>query len=149
MVARPSSTTGPCRNSSNGSTVAVTMPLSKAQLGIRQFYAALLGLCQDPSVLGDGYWGLKYFNHPERFPDCPEGLYSFARFQSGSGRVLIVVVNFRPGAGVQGRIRIPQELVGAVGITGSVNVQLLLDREGRRDYSVTTVNAERLSSDGF
>jgi glycosidase len=123
--------------------------LSETQLAIRRFYAALLGLCQDPSVLGDGYWGLKYFNRPERFPDCPEGLYSFARFQSGSRRVLIVVANFRPGDAVQGRIRIPQELVAAVGITGSVNVQLLLDREGRRYYSVTTVNAERLSSDGF
>ena len=58
--------------------------LLKAQLALRQFYAALLGLCQDPSVLGDGYWGLKYFNRPERFADCPADLYSFARFQSGS-----------------------------------------------------------------
>jgi hypothetical protein len=49
--------------------------LSKAQLALRQFYAALLGLCQDPSVLGDGYWGLKYFNRPERFADCPADLY--------------------------------------------------------------------------
>ena len=46
-------------------------------------------------------------------------------------------------------MRIPQELVAAVGLTGSVNIQLLLDREGRRDCSVATVNAERLISDGF
>jgi glycosidase len=123
--------------------------LSKAQLAIRQFYAALLGLCQDPSVLGDGYWGLKYFNRPERFTDCPADLYSFARFQSGSGRALVVVANFRPGAAVQGRIRMPLELVAAVGLTDDVSVQLLLDREGKRDGSVATVNAGQLTRDGF
>jgi glycosidase len=123
--------------------------LSNTQLTIRRFYSALLGLCQDPSVLGDGYWGLRYFNRLERFKDCPGDLYSFARFQSGSRRVLVVVANFRPGATVQGRIRIPQELVEAVGFTGDISVRLLLDREGRRDTSVATVNAERLTRDGF
>ena len=54
--------------------------LSKAQLALRQFYAALLGLCQDPSVLGDGYWGLKYFNRPERFADCPGGSLQLCPF---------------------------------------------------------------------
>jgi len=123
--------------------------LSKAQLALRKFYGALLGLCQDPSVLGDSYWGLKYFNRPERFTDCPTDLYSFARFQSGSRRALVVVANCRPGAAVQGRIRIPQELVAAVGLAGSVSVHLLLDREGRRDCSVATINAEQLTRDGF
>jgi hypothetical protein len=123
--------------------------LSKAQLALRQFYAALLGLCQDSSVMGDGYWGLKYFNRPERFADCPADLYSFARFQSGSRRALVVVANFVSGGAVQGQIRIPQELVAAAGFTGEVGVQLLLDREGRRDASVATVNAGRLTSDGF
>ena len=123
--------------------------LSKAQLALRQFYADLLGLCQDPSVLGDGYWGLKYFNRPERFADCPSDLYSFARFQSGSRRALVVVANFRPGAAVQGRIRIPPELVAAAGFTGGVNVQLRLDREGKRDDCVAAINAARLTSEGF
>jgi glycosidase len=123
--------------------------LSKEQLALREFYAALLGLCQDPSVLGDGYWGLKYFNRPERFADCPADLYSFARFQSGSRRALVVVANFRPGAAVEGWIRIPQELVAAAGLTGDVSVQLRLDREGRRDVCVATFNAGRLTSDGF
>jgi len=100
-------------------------------------------------VLGDGYWGLKYFNRPERFTDCPADLYSFARFQSGSGRALVVVANFRPGAAVQGRIRMPLELVAAVGLTDDVSVQLLLDREGKRDGSVATVNAGQLTRDGF
>jgi len=39
--------------------------------------------------------------------------------------------------------------VAAAGFTGDVGVQLLLDREGRRDVSVATVNAGRLTSDGF
>ena len=123
--------------------------LSKTQLAIRRFYSALLGLCQDPSVLGDGYWGLKYFNRLERFKDCSDDLYSFARFQTGSRRMLVVVANFRPRAAEQGRIRIPQELIAAVGFTSDVSVRLLLDREARRDTSVATVNAGRLTSDGF
>jgi hypothetical protein len=106
-------------------------------------------LCQDPSVLGGRYWGLKYFNRPERFTDCPSDLYSFARFQSGSKRALVVVANFRPEAAVQGRIRIPRELVVAVGLISSVSVHLLLDRGGRRDNSIATVNVEQLTSDGF
>ena len=123
--------------------------LSKAQLALRKFYAALLGLCQDPSALGDSYWGFKYFNRRERFTDCPNDLYSFARFQGGSRRALVVVANFRPGAAVQGRIRIPQELVAAVGLAGSVSVHLILDREGRRDCLVATVSAKQLTKDGF
>ena len=100
-------------------------------------------------MLGDGYWGLKCFNRPERFADCPADLYSFARFQSGSRRALVVVANFGARGAVQGRIRIPQELVAAAGFTGSVGVKLLLDQEGRHDVSVATVSAGRLTSDGF
>ena len=55
---------------------------------------------------------------------------------------LVVVANFRPEAAVQRRIRIPQELVAAVGLKRSVSVQLLLCQEGRRDCSVATVNPE-------
>ena len=50
---------------------------------------------------------------------------------------------------MQGRIRIPQELVAAAGFTGNVGVKLLLDQEGRHDVSVATVSAGRLTSDGF
>jgi hypothetical protein len=39
--------------------------------------------------------------------------------------------------------------VAAAGFTGNVSVQLRLDREGRRDVCVATVNAGRLISDGF
>ena len=39
--------------------------------------------------------------------------------------------------------------MAAVGLAGSVSVHLLLDREGRRDCSVATVNAEQLAREGF
>jgi glycosidase len=123
--------------------------LSAAQLALRNFYAGLLGLCQDPSVNGDGYWGLKYFNRPERFPDCPNDLYSFARFQNGSGRLLAVVANFRGGATVPGRIRIPPELATAAALTGNLKVQQLFSREGVSDTIVSRLSAGQLASDGF
>jgi hypothetical protein len=59
------------------------------------------------------------------------------------------VANFGAVAAVQGRIRIPPELVAAAGFTGDVGVQLLLDRKGRRDLSVAAVHASHLVSDGF
>ena len=59
------------------------------------------------------------------------------------------MANFCAGTAAQGRTRIPQELVAAVGLAGSVRVPLLLDREGRRDCSVATVNAEQLAREGF
>jgi hypothetical protein len=123
--------------------------LSGAQLALRKFYAELLGLCQDPSINGDGYWGLKYFNRPERFPDCPNDLYSFARFQNGSGRLLAVVANFRPGATVPGRIRIPQELATAAGLAGNLGIRQLFGREGASDVIVSRLSASQLASDGF
>ncbi|MBV8900715.1 MAG: alpha-amylase [Verrucomicrobia bacterium] len=123
--------------------------LSAAQSALRNFYAGLLGLCQDPSVNGDGYWGLKYFNRPERFPDCPNDLYSFARFQNGSGRLLVVVANFCGGATVPGRIRIPPELATAAALTGNLKVQQLFGREGVSDLIVSRLGAGQLASDGF
>jgi glycosidase len=123
--------------------------LSGTQVSLRNFYSALLGLCQDPSVQGDGYWGLKYFNRPERFGDCPSDLYSFSRFEDKSGRALIVVANFRSNLGTDGYIRIPQELAAAVGLNGNVIVRLVLDRQGQRDALVASLTVEQLRSQGF
>ena len=124
--------------------------LLPGQLALRNFYGGLLALCQDPSVANGGYWGLKYFNRPERFADCPSDIYSFARFQSGSGgRALVVAANFSPGADAKGRIRLPQELIAAVGLTGDLRVRLLLDRGGLCDLPVAKLTAAQLTSDGF
>lgn len=123
--------------------------LSGTEVTLRNFYSALLGLCQDPSVQGDGYWGLKYFNRPERFGDCPSDLYSFCRFEDKSGRALIVVANFRSNLGTDGYIRIPQELAAAIGLNGNVIVRLVLDRQGQRDALVASLTVEQLKSQGF
>jgi glycosidase len=123
--------------------------LSAAQKALRRFYADLLALCQDSSVRGDGYWGLKYWNRSGRFPDCPDDLYSFARYQTGSGRLLVVVANFRPNAACEGRIRVPPELAAAAGLRGGLRVRLVLDREGACDVAVGEWAAEELGRDGF
>ncbi|HJT77109.1 MAG TPA: hypothetical protein VJ739_07905, partial [Gemmataceae bacterium] len=123
--------------------------LSVAQTALRRFYAGLLALCQDASVRGDGYWGLKYWNRGGRFPDCPDDLYSFARYQTGSGRLLVVVANFRPNATCEGRIRVPPELAVAAGLRGSLKVRLVLDREGARNVPVGEWAAGELVTDGF
>ncbi|TRU48492.1 MAG: alpha-amylase [Microcystis aeruginosa Ma_QC_Ca_00000000_S207] len=124
--------------------------LSDAQKNLRKFYSALLGLCQDTSVQGDGYWGLKYFNRPDKFPDCPSDLYSFARFENNSGRVLIVVANFRTNSnGLDGCIRIPPELASEARLNGNVTVHLVLDRQGQQDVLVASLTVEQLKDQGF
>lgn len=123
--------------------------LSDAQRQLREFYSALLALCRDPSVQAEGYWGLKYFNRPERFGDCPGDLYSFARFADGSGRALVVVANFRPNSATQGHIRLPQELASAAGLDGGVVVRLVLDQQGQRDTPVASLTVNQLESRGF
>jgi glycosidase len=123
--------------------------LSEDQHQLRGFYAALLRLCQDPAVRGDGYWGLKYYNRSTRFADCPDDLYSFARFEPGSRRLLVVVANFRPVLPVKGRIRIPAELAAAAGLRGALHVRLVLDRAGAQEQLVGDRTPEQLVADGF
>jgi hypothetical protein len=123
--------------------------LSADQRALRQFYAGLLGLCQDPAARGSGYWGLKYFNRAGRFADCPDDLYTFARFADGGGRLLLVAACFRPNAGVDGRVRIPAELAALAGLPEAVEIRLVLDRTGTRDVGVARLSREALASDGF
>jgi glycosidase len=120
------------------------------ELALRKFYADLLALCQEPAVRGDGYWGLKYVNRPDRHPDCPDDLYSFARFAGDAGRLLLVVANFGPAdRRVDGRLRVPLELAAAAGLPAALTVTLRLDRGGARDDVVARVSRDELASDGF
>lgn len=124
--------------------------LSPDQRSLRSFYAALLTLAQHPSVRGDGYWGLKYYNQPNRFTDCPEGVYSFARFsRTDSGRLLLVAANFQPNATVTGRLRIPPELADAAGLNQTLNITLVLDGTGAQTTAVATIGKLELARDGF
>jgi glycosidase len=123
--------------------------LHPSQLALRNFYSALGKLCQDPAVTGDGFWGLRYFNNELRFPDCPAMLYSFARFQSGSGRALLIAANFQMGTAANGRVRLPSDLTCAAGLTGTVNINLILDRNGSRNSPVVSMDVEQLKAIGF
>jgi len=123
--------------------------LSVAQKSLRKFYADLLALCQDPSVRGAGYWGLKYNNRSNVFNDCPDDLYSFARFQDGSGRLLLVVANFRPNADTPGTLRIPGSLADAAGLTDPLKVRLIFNRAGAQDVTVATTTRNGLVASGF
>lgn len=123
--------------------------LAPDQAALRSFYADLLALGQDPSARGSGYWGLEYFNNSATFADCPEGFYSFARFEPGSGRAMVVVANFTPGSAASGKIRLPQELVAAIGLRGDVVVRKVLGEAGAVDEPVATTSAAELSVAGF
>jgi glycosidase len=123
--------------------------LSSSQKALRRFYGDLLRLCQHASVRGDGYWSLRYFNRPERFSDCPSGLYSFARFQSNSGEALVVGANLRPGSDIDGWLRIPRELSAAVHFQQKVVIELVLSREGATSAVIATVTPDELESSGF
>lgn len=123
--------------------------LSSSRSDLRHFYSGLLELCQDPAVRADGYWGLRYLNRPERFADCPADLHTFARFEPGSGRLLVVVANFRPGTAAQGAIRIPPELADRANLLPHVDVRLLLDRTGIQELWITQQSRPSLASDGF
>ena len=123
--------------------------LSSSQKDLRRYYAALLALCQDSSVRGSGYWGLKYFNRNARFKDCPNDLYTFARYQDGSKRLLLVAANFRPKSTVDGRVRIPQELAALVDLRAELSVRILLDRSGLRNVPMADLSRQSLLDDGF
>ena len=123
--------------------------LAPDQLALRSFYADLLALSQDPAALGSGYWNLEYFNNPGMWGDCPDGFYSYARFEPGAGRLLVIVANFTVGSGASGPIRLPQELLDAAGVAGMVEVRKLLDRSGAVDELVGSLDAALLASDGF
>lgn len=123
--------------------------LSASQQALRRFYAHLLALCQDSAVRGGGYWGLRYFNRSDRFPDCPDDLYTFARFEDGGRRLLLVAACFRGDGGAAGQVRIPPELAALVGLPASVTVRLVLDRAGSQHSEVGQLTTEELARVGF
>ncbi|MEM9456872.1 MAG: alpha-amylase family glycosyl hydrolase [Myxococcota bacterium] len=123
--------------------------LSAAQADLRNYYADLLTLSRDPSVVGSSYWGLEYFNNPGMFADVPDGFYTFARFEPGSARAVVVVANFAPGMSSAGPVRMPPELVAAIGLTGEVSVRRVLGREGRVEQEIATIDSGDLTTLGF
>ncbi len=122
--------------------------LSSNHAALRRYYGDLLALCQDPAVRSDGYWGLKYFNRSSRFPDCPDDMYTFARFEEGAGRLLLIAGCFRSG-GVTGQVRVPTELIALANLPQNVTVRLILDRGGRRNQVIWQLTTNALAANGL
>jgi len=123
--------------------------LRPAQIELRNFYGALLKLCQDAAITGDGFWGLRYFNTELRFGDCPSMLYSFARFQPNSGRALLIAANFQIGNNATGLVRFPGDLIHAAGLSGTLEINLILDRNGSTNQFLGSTEVDQLAAVGF
>jgi glycosidase len=129
--------------------------LSAEQKKLRRFYADLLRLCQDDAVRGAGYRGLRDHNQPSRFNDCPEGLYTFARFRPYAHRLLLVVANFQVGSAAKGQVRITRQLADDAGLSLSAqySVSIVLDENGAHSSGTMQVVArltrDQLCADGF
>ena len=122
--------------------------LTDEERALRSYYRDLLRLCQDESAVAEGHWALKYCNRPERFADCPHDLYSFARYGAGSGRLMVVAANFRGGASIEGRLRLPHELIAVAGLPARVTVRAVL-RRAACDELVAEVESAALATEGF
>jgi len=97
-------------------------------------------------VIAAAYYGLKLRN----ILLLPiGGLYSYARFQSGSGVALLVAANLQPSSNIQGQLRVPPELSAAVKLAQSVDVRMILGRSGAVNTLVGTFTVDALASAGF
>lgn len=123
--------------------------LSDEQKQLRRFYAALFAICQHPLVRADGYWGLKYYNNPSRFADCPSDLYTFARYIDHGQQALVVVGNFNRHCPVRGTVRLPTELVRQTGLSAQLKVHLVLDRGGTKEELVALSDRRSIIDRGF
>ncbi len=121
------------------------------EAALRRYYADLLALCQHPSITGSGYWGLRSSNRAGSAPGASDWLYAFARYAPGSGRLLVVVANFRPNAAEAGPVRLPRELTRACGLADGATllVRLILNEGGTRNDAAVRHSVEALALAGF
>jgi glycosidase len=125
--------------------------LTAEQRALRQWYADLFALAQDPAIASNRYWGLEYFDNTAMFGDCPDALYTFARFATGGGRLVVVVVNFAPGRATTGRIRIPTDLASAAGLpsTRVLTVRRVFGPEGAVSETIGPLAGSDVATTGF
>lgn len=125
--------------------------LTESQRQLRRFYGDLLALSQDEAATGSRFWGLDYWNTRSRFGDADDDLFSFARFETSGGRLLLVVANFAPGRSASARIRIPNDLADAAGLDAGrlFTVRRVLDEGGAESTTVGAGSRELLVSEGF
>jgi glycosidase len=123
--------------------------LSQEQKQLRKFFADLSALCQNQSIRGSGYWGLRYHNRNSEFPDSSDELYSFARYEPFSSKLVLVVANFSGDRTVTGRIRIPANLASEVHLNQDVEVNVILDEAGSCKKHISKTTRTQLTSIGF
>jgi hypothetical protein len=123
--------------------------LSREEAALRGWYSDLLALCQDPSVRGSRYWGLRYWNSTTTHPDANDALFTFGRFSSGGGRLVIVASNLGGGGEQRGRVRVPDALAAAAGLSPAVTVRLVLDGGGACAHTVDAMKLDDLVRSGF
>ena len=125
--------------------------LSADQQALRAYYSDLLSLAQAPEIRGKRYWGLQYINSPGANPDANGNLFSFARFATGNGSLIVVVTNFGSGGSQSGPVRVPEDLADAAGLpaAGDLKITLLLDASGAKAEELTSTNRGALASSGF
>jgi glycosidase len=128
--------------------------LTADQKSLRDYYGALLKFVQEPLVRGGGFRTLLPENPRDDVNNKNVDLYPFARYEAGAnGRLLVVVVNFRPEpAGSGGAIKLPADLLDAVGIGAgaSKSVKLVFDGNGAvASPTATPATREQLMDPGI
>jgi glycosidase len=125
--------------------------LEAHELALRRFYADLLQLCQHPSIAGSSYWGLRYCNRAGNAAGASDGLYPYARFAPGSGRLMVVVANLRPGSAEHAQVRVPREVTKACEIADGrlLQVRLVLNQQGKQAGPSERLSVEELAMNGF
>jgi glycosidase len=123
--------------------------LEPSERALRRFYGALLQLCQHPSIQGSGYSALRAVSTEGTAGGS--ALYAFARFAPASGRLVVVVANFRPGSDERGRVRVPGELLTACGVpSGStLSVRLIMNELGACTGAGSRMTVDALAAAGF
>ena len=125
--------------------------LSAEQKSLRAYYSDLLALAQAPEIRGKRFWGLQYINSPGANPDANANLFSFARFATDNGSLILVVTNFGTGKSQSGPLRVPDDLSQAAGLPATVDlkVTLLLDGSGAKSDELAATTREALASAGL
>lgn len=122
--------------------------LDQEQRELHEFYRRLLHLSQHPVLMGEGYYGLDYFNSP--FEDYPDGFYAFARYVPAAGKMMVVATNWAPQE-ERGVLRLPQDLLTQfAGMDSRVKLSLIFDELGENQARlVREVARQNLSDEGF
>ncbi len=118
------------------------------QRELHEYYRRILHLSKHPLATAPGYYGLDYFNRDHG--DYPEGLYAFARFEPGAGKLMVVVTNWATEESA-GAVRLPEELLtDRVGLGNRVEVHQIFDESGNNASRLSVERARPdLSDQGF